>query len=455
MWSMRWMWSAPGARQPLGLLPQHGIGGRQDLPLPLSHVIGGATVALLVSFLALVLLWRSGKLQGAAAGLAWSGPLQGVIDGRLLRGVARLAGAAAVGFVAVAAVFGPDNALNPTAYAIFVLFWVGVPFASILLGPVWRVLNPLRPLHRGLARLAAVDPVEGMRPLPAWIGYWPAAFGLFAFVTLELVLASRDTTSTLRIWFGVYAAAHLAGSFVFGARWFDRCDAFEVYSDLVGRFSVLGRRGDGRLVLRNPLDGLAAVPAGPGLVAVISVLLGSTAFDGFTGASVWARWLGSTSWNAELLTFLGLCGMIILIAVTYTLAVRAAGWLGSLEGRPLPALFAHSMVPIIAGYVVAHYFSFLVFAGQQALILLSDPLVNGANLFGTATGGVNYSVLSGGAIAGVQVAAVVTGHVIGVVLAHDRAVSLFPRREAIRGQLPLLLLMVGYTVGGLLLLFSS
>jgi hypothetical protein len=112
-------------------------------------------------------------------------------------------------------------------------------------------------------------------------------------------------------------------------------------------------------------------------------------------------------------------------------------------------------VPIVAGYLVAHYFSFLIFQGQQALILLSDPLGTGADLLGTAERGVDYTLVSGTAIALIQVIAVVVGHVLGVVSSHDRAVGLFPRRRAVLGQVPLLALMVGYTVGGLSLLFAA
>jgi len=54
-----------------------------------------------------------------------------------------------------------------------------------------------------------------------------------------------------------------------------------------------------------------------------------------------------------------------------------------------------------------------------------------------------------------KVIAVVTGHVLGVVAAHDRAVRLLPRRHALVGQLPMLILMVAYTLTGLFLLFSS
>ena len=49
----------------------------------------------------------------------------------------------------------------------------------------------------------------------------------------------------------------------------------------------------------------------------------------------------------------------------------------------------------------------------------------------------------------------VTGHVLGVIAAHDRAVRLLPKRHQLTGQLPLLLVMVFYTVSGLYLLFGS
>jgi len=158
---------------------------------------------------------------------------------------------------------------------------------------------------------------------------------------------------------------------------------------------------------------------------------------------------------------LGLLGFILLVLVTYSVATWLAGVLGRQGGleangwRGLPTAFAHSIIPIAAGYLVAHYFSLLVFEGQHALIFASDPLVRGWNLFGTAERGVDFTVVSVTTIAVVQVLAIVIGHICGVVAAHDRAVRLFPRRQAVAGQLPLLFLMIGYTIGGLLLLFAA
>ena len=47
-----------------------------------------------------------------------------------------------------------------------------------------------------------------------------------------------------------------------------------------------------------------------------------------------------------------------------------------------------------------------------------------------------------------------TGHILGIVCAHELAVRLLPPDRALVGQLPMLLVMVGYTCAGLVLLFS-
>ena len=128
--------------------------------------------------------------------------------------------------------------------------------------------------------------------------------------------------------------------------------------------------------------------------------------------------------------------------------------LAGLPVRGLASAFAPSLLPIAAGYLVAHYWSLWVFEGTNGLARLSDPLGTGANWLGTAGIEPSYALIEPTLVATIQVVAIVTGHVLGVVLAHERAVSLFDRRVAVLGQVPLLVLMVCYTVGGLTLLFS-
>lgn len=428
------------------MLLAHGIGGRQDLPIPFGYALAGAGMAVLASFLVLGLAQRSSVLRGGAGGVALPAAVQAWWDTPALRWALRLVGLVVTGFVAFAAVAGPDTALNPTAGFVYVIFWVGIVPASLALGPIWRELNPLRTVHRLLAALAGRPHELGQRPLPPGVGYWPAAAGLLAFTWLELVAPGATTTALLTAWFGIYGAVHLCAAAYFGSAWFDRCDAFEAYSTLIGRLSPFGRRRDGRLVVRNPFDGLDALVPAPGLVAMVAIMLGSTAYDGFAASPFWVRVVQSAPVPEVLTGTVGLVGTAAVVYVSFSAATRMTG--------ADPLRFAHSIVPIAVGYVVAHYFSLLVFQGQHTLILASDPLGTGANWFGTAGRGIDYTVVSAPAIAAVQVLGVVIGHVLGVIAAHDRAVRL-SRDRAVSGQLPLVVLMIGYTVGGLTLLFSG
>jgi uncharacterized membrane protein YhaH (DUF805 family) len=124
---------------------------------------------------------------------------------------------------------------------------------------------------------------------------------------------------------------------------------------------------------------------------------------------------------------------------------------GVLAGR-----FVHTLVPIALAYVVAHYFSLLVYEGQAIGYLASDPLGNGSNIFGTADSQVDFGVLTPNSIWYVQVGALILGHVAGLALAHDRALVLYRRpRDAIRSQYWMLVVMVGFTSLGLWLLSSA
>jgi hypothetical protein len=434
----------------------HGVGNREDLPIPFSYALIGAALALIVSFLVLLLLWREPRLDPVGAGRPLPEPVQRALDSPATRAALRALGLVATSYVVLAMVFGTDDALNPTAATVYVLFWVGVPLLSLLIGPVWRLINPIRTLQLLLSRLVGADPRAGLARPPPWLGYWPAALSLLSFVWLELVPRDSNTTlPTLRLYFACYVGVHLLASTYFGSRWFDRGDGFEVFSSLLGRLSVFGRRGDGRLVVRSPLDGAAGIAKAPGLFAVVGVLLGSTIFDSLTAHLAWINWVQTGPLPPRVASTLGLVVTVTVVTAAFT-GASALTALGA-GRRPLETAgeFAHTIVPIVAGYFIAHYWSLLVIFGQEAVVQLSDPLGTGANWLGT--GGRNPDPTLAGATttAVIQVSAVVAGHVVGVVLAHDRAVALLPRRHAVIGQIPLLVLMVAYTVTGLLLLFSA
>ncbi|MFC9583351.1 hypothetical protein ACFVJ8_11050 [Streptomyces yangpuensis] len=421
----------------------HGIGSQHDLPISPFYAFAGAFAALFVSFLALGLLWSTSRFRGERSGLALPAALQRVADAPATRTTLRGLGLAAALLVLLHLLLGPDDpAHNPAPGAVYVLLWVGLVPASLLLGPVWRLLNPLRTLHRLLSR-SLRRPRTGDHPLPARLGLWPAAAGLLGFTWLELVSPDPASTTTLLLALAAYATAQLLLAARYGESWFADGDAFEAYSALLARLSPLGRRSDGRLVLRNPFHGLDATPERPGLVATVCVLLGSTAYDGFSDNPWWINTLQTSPLGRTPTATLGLLGSVALVATLYCLCAAATRLVSGPHPGPLTA-FAHSLVPIALGYLIAHYFSLLVVEGPRT--------VNMA--LGTDNAPEPAPPLGPGGLAALQVIAVVTGHVLGVVAAHDRSVRLFPPAKAVAGQLPLLTLMIIYTIGGLSLLLN-
>ncbi|MEV0412214.1 hypothetical protein AB0I68_15775 [Streptomyces sp. NPDC050448] len=418
----------------------HGIGSQHDLPISPFYAFAGAFAALFVSFLALGLLWPSSRFRGNRSGLALPDALERIADAPATRTALRGLGLAAALAVLLSLVLGPDDpAHNPAPGAVYVLLWVGLVPASLLLGPVWRLLNPLRTLYRLLPRARR----QTHAPLPARLGQWPAAAALFGFTWLELAAPDPASTTTLLTALAVYTAAQLALAARFGERWFADADAFEVYSSLLARLSPLGRRSDGRLVLRNPFHGLDETPERPGLVATVCVLLGSTAYDGYSDNPSWINTLQTSPLGRTPTATLGLLASVALVATLYCLCAAATRLVCGPHPGPLTA-FAHSLVPIALGYLVAHYFSLLVIEGPRTVSMA----------LGTDNAPEPLSPLGPGGLAALQVVAVVTGHVLGVIAAHDRSVRLFPPARAVAGQLPLLALMITYTIGGIGLLLN-
>ncbi len=438
-----------------GSISAHGLGGAKDLPIPSELAIAGAVAALVISFTVLAIAWREPRYDAATSGRLAPGWLDRFVSSSALAVTARVFGMAFFLYVAAAAVFGKDSLINPFLGTFYVLLWVGLVPASLLLGPFFRAVSPARTISMLFAKISGVPEGEGLRPYPERLGYWPAAVGLFSFAWLELVYPNATAVGPVRLWCAAYLGIMLIGSAVWGTTFLARADPFEVYSSLVGKLSVWGRR-DGRLVLRSPLANLDTVVARPGLVAVVAVLFGSTGFDSFRESTGWLKLVQSMSGSRVLPDTLALIGFSVGVAVILTLATMATGVTSATSRRALPNLFAHSIVPIIVGYIVAHYLTYFVEYGQQTLVQLSDPFSRGDDYLGTADLQINYWLsIHPTFLAVSKVVAVALGHVVGVVAAHDRAIKLLPRRHQLTGQLPLLVAMVGFTVGGLYLLFAA
>ncbi len=222
------------------LLPQHGLGGAQDLPISRELAILGAAAAVAVSFVVLALAWRRPRYDATTSGRPAPAWLAAFVDSVWWRGLLRLVGLVALLYLIVVAVFGKDLLINPIFGIFYVWIWVGVPVASLLFGRVWKAISPFRLISAGIASVSGGEPDEGVFAYPERLGMWPAALGLFAFVWMELVYpAQRRPLAGAALVRGLPRADDHRRRAVRDT-FFARADPFEVYSSLVAQAVRLG-----------------------------------------------------------------------------------------------------------------------------------------------------------------------------------------------------------------------
>ncbi|NQU37870.1 MAG: hypothetical protein HQ526_09800 [Actinobacteria bacterium] len=202
----------------------------------------------------------------------------------------------------------------------------------------------------------------------------------------------------------------------------------------------------------------------PALVALIAVLIATVTYDGLSASGIWKRQdviaserlinLGFNDfWAGIIIGTVGLLGSLVVVIILYEvcslISARLANWKTTTNGRIAEA-FVHSLIPIALAYFIAHYLTLFVFQSQDLIRLISDPFGTGADYFGTSDFRINFQLVSAEWIWGIQVGAIVIGHVLGLAMAHDRALEIGRSHgESIRSQAPMLVLMVLLTVSGL------
>jgi hypothetical protein len=442
----------------------HGLVQRSNLPIPEWLFGWAAAFVLMISFVALAALWPRPRLEARPSWRPLPWGLGRVLGSRAVEVVCGAIGVALLAVVILAGYLGSGTALDNFAPTfILITFWVGLVFASVLLGDVFRAFSPWRALGRLLPRS------EGLRPYPEKLGRWPAAAGLLVFTWIELGSGWGDRPGTLVTAALGYTVLTLIAQVVWGVEtWSRRGEAFAVYFNLFSRISPFETRN--RVVgLRPPLSGLPQLEPHPGTVALVAVMIGTVTFDGLTQGRLWKDLaveltdvvtdMGVAITSApQVIDTLGLVVCVLLVAAFYRAGIAGARSVGGdIDADSLRSAFAHTLIPIAMVYVAAHYLTFLLFEGQAIKYLASDPFSQGWDLFGTASAAIDYSLLSQNGAWYAQVGFVVAGHVAALILAHDRALALYggDAKLAVRSQYWMLAIMVGFTSLALWLLAQA
>ena len=434
--------------------------------LPTGLFQAGGTIAVAVSFLVVILFPAAAlrrRIGAAQRPLSLSTP-------RHLPWSNAAASALLIGLVIAGLAGSRDPLANPLPLSVWTLMWVGLTFTHAVLGYVWPFVNPwtalARLVRRTLGRTGGDD--EGVLAWPEALGGWPAVALLLLFAWFELVYPAPQDPAVLAFAVAGYSVFTVAGMVLFGDdAWTRHAEIFSRFFRIVSWLAPLRTVEDGgvrRLVLTFPgarLLGVGALTAAA--VAFVVVALATVSFDGLSRTFWWLDLVGENPLEHPGRTALvgrntlGLVGAAAALLTAYAIsAVVGAWWSGSRPSEALRRLVV-SIIPIAFGYHLAHYLpSFLVDA-QHALKALSDPLGRGWNLLGARDFHVTSSLLTHHAsvelIWYVQTGAIVAAHMAAVVVLHGLVGGSERRRMvSVLAEIPLTVLMIGYTLFGLWLL---
>jgi len=467
----------------------HGFGQRYDLPVPLWLYLYGAASAVLLSFVVFgFFVGERGTPNGyPRLNLLRFSLFRATLASRAFVSGLRVFSVTVFTLVILAGLFGDQTPqLNFAPTLVWVIWWVGLSLFVALIGNLWALANPFKVVFEwadGLTRRLGVE--DGLEPdisYPAGWDVWPALGLFFAFAWVELVFQGTDTPRNIAFLALLYSSVTWAGMSFFGKEtWLRRGEAFSVFFGILARFAPTETRvtGDERvncyecferaapehreLNLRPPAVGLmrsdGTSVAG---VAFVIFMLSSVTYDGLLATPLWVSVIFSLqsiagSFGVLSSLFYGTLGLLVVPILFFTLY---AGFVklcqvlgGGADFWRLAGAFAYSLVPIALAYQAAHYYTLLLTEGQSVFYLVSDPFGWGWDLFGTSGYKPNAGIVGAALVWYSQVALIVAGHVVAVYLAH--AIALRTARSpklALRSQLPMVALMVLYTVSSLWIL---
>ncbi|MEZ5797124.1 MAG: hypothetical protein R3D63_06360 [Paracoccaceae bacterium] len=420
------------------------------LTLPTGHYI---TAAALTVALTAILGAAAGHMPAMRAHLLWQ---RRVILPESL--TSYLSFLVFLGLVLVGLFGNRDPMHNLMTLVFWTGVWIVVPFGSMLLGNLWRPINPWTGPVR-IARLLMRR--EGSVGLARW-GHWPAVAFYAGFVWFQMVSLSPDdpavlARAALAYWLVVFVLAVAEGE-----DWLQRGEFLTVLFGYIARIAPLWREVEGdrvRAMAGFPGAQVLRMPAmDRSAIVFVALALAALSFDGLVETFWWQGLIGENPLEPtgrSAVVWQNSAGLVAVFALTLA-AIGAGMALGRrLSGgtfRAGPVML--SFLAIAAGYHVAHYLVMLLTAGQYTLAALNDPFLTGDSWLGLPPFYVSFGFLTDVRI----MPLIYAGQFVAILGAHLLAVILSLRLAGpvrAMAHLPLTVLMVGYTVFGLWLLSTA
>lgn len=446
------------------LVSAHAFGTLYNLPVPFWLYLYGGAAVLVVSFLIIAYFFKKTDQTFSYPSKDLSRvAVVRFLTGNLFLNTLKVIGLFLFFLTIISGFVGVDDSrLNINMTFFWIVFALGFTYSVAIFGNVWAIVNPWKIIVEAIEKLAGKK-IDGVLVYPKVLSFYPALVFYFLFIWVELF--GRVTPKSLSLVLALYSVITLTGIFVFGKRvWLEYSEFFSVFFGLIAKISPFEYR-DKKMYLRPPFVGLLIGKARNfSLLLFILFMLSSTAFDGFRSTVQWIITLrqllmppvdlffgDNTFLPTQVAKVVGLPLTLFIFLYVYLMLIALAKALAKSELSlwELALRFAYSLVPIAFVYNIAHYYTLILTEGQNMTRLISDPFGYSWNLFGTAAYKTNLSVVDANLVWNTQVAVILIGHIAGVYIAHVIALKVFPsRKRAFVSQLPLLVLMIVYTMAG-------
>ena len=479
----------------------HGLGERYSVPIPLSFFIFGGAVTIMGSFLMVGMILRGRVESFSYPRLSlirnywtWSVIIYPVIW------ILQIGSVFLFFLLLCTSLLGTTRGVENFAPTfVWVIWWVGLGFFVAIFGNVWELTNPwkiifswfeniYRKLHRGEKFYPVCD-------YPNRWSLWPALIMFILFAWIETSFMESSNPRALGFLVLGYSAYTFLGMYIFGKyAWLRNGEIFSVVFDLLSKFSIFEvtqsqkiccascssencQKSESECVncyeciyvsevknlsIRPPAIGLnIGGPVRSSVLAMIMLLLASVTFDGFSATPEWSAIQGLfiimlpnlTSPFINGITIANTLGLVIFFAVFFSVYKIVSIFISNaISDKPYSSAyvmssFALTLIPIALAYNYAHFLAFLLIQGQQIIPLISDPFGFNWDIFGTSDYLININVTNARFIWFFSVIVIVVGHVIAVYLSHIKALVMYrDGGQALRSQIPMLVLMVIYTV---------